>query len=43
MGGIAVAAVAMPRRRRYGEERGVGDGKVDDCGRGGRVVLVVEG
>ncbi len=43
MGGVAIAAVVMPRGRRCGEERGVGEGNFDDCGRGGRVVLIVEG
>jgi hypothetical protein len=43
MGGIVIAAVVMPHGRQCGEERGVGEGKVDNCGRGGHVVLVVEG
>jgi hypothetical protein len=39
MGGVVVAAVVMPRGRQCGEEQGIGEGNIDDCGRGGRVVV----
>ena len=32
MGGVVIAAVIMPRGRQFGEERGVGEGKVDAGG-----------